>query len=218
MCGVVGSGTVPETTQQPEGSGTVAAMKPLGKIKDTALDTIKHPLGTTQKAVGVAVGTARGAAQGVAHGVSGLLPGRKPDTSESVRQPAEKRAAERKVHGDPVAPKTPTRKPAAAQKTATKKAPAQKGTRKKRPAEKSAGTSRSTTAEAPLTAAEVAAAEGADVTTPAGTTAADVGTNPDTTDTGLEQPGTEPLVDPATVKAVASEAETLQKGADPDKG
>jgi hypothetical protein len=56
------------------------------------------------------------------------------------------------------------------------------------------------------------------VTTPVGTTAADAATNPDTTETDLQQPGTEPLMDPATTKAVASEAETLQKAADPDKG
>ena len=56
------------------------------------------------------------------------------------------------------------------------------------------------------------------MTTPVGTTAADVATNPDTTETDLQQPGTEPLMDPATTKAVASEAETLQKAADPDKG
>jgi hypothetical protein len=30
--------------------------------------------------------------------------------------------------------------------------------------------------------------------------------------------GTEPLLDPATVKAVASEARTLSRAADPDKG
>lgn len=57
-----------------------------------------------------------------------------------------------------------------------------------------------------------------EVTTPAGTTGADVGHNPDTAETGLEQPGTEPLMDPSTTKAVASEADVLRRAADPDKG
>jgi hypothetical protein len=56
-----------------------------------------------------------------------------------------------------------------------------------------------------------------DVTTPAGTTGAGRGYNPDTTETDLYQPETEPLMDPATTKAVASESATLQRAADPDK-
>ena len=44
------------------------------------------------------------------------------------------------------------------------------------------------------------------------------GINPDTTETDLHQPGTEPLMDPATVKAVASESEMLRRAADTDKG
>ena len=44
------------------------------------------------------------------------------------------------------------------------------------------------------------------------------GINPDTTETDLHQPGTEPLMDPATVKAVASESATLSPSGDTDKG
>jgi hypothetical protein len=50
-----------------------------------------------------------------------------------------------------------------------------------------------------------------DVETPVGTTGADAGFNPDTAEADLQQPGTEPLVDPSTTKAVASEQETLSK-------
>jgi len=57
-----------------------------------------------------------------------------------------------------------------------------------------------------------------DVTTPVGTTGAGTAYNPDTAETDLQQPGTEPLMDPATTKAVASEAATLSRAADPDKG
>lgn len=54
--------------------------------------------------------------------------------------------------------------------------------------------------------------------TPSGIPAAGDGVNPDTTETDLHQPGTEPLMDPATTKAVASESEVLRRAADPDKG
>ncbi|GAA1435040.1 hypothetical protein GCM10009641_30080 [Mycobacterium cookii] len=54
--------------------------------------------------------------------------------------------------------------------------------------------------------------------TPSGIPAAGDGINPDTTETDLHQPGTEPLMDPATVKAVKSESDVLRRAADPDKG
>jgi hypothetical protein len=54
--------------------------------------------------------------------------------------------------------------------------------------------------------------------TPSGIPAAGEGVNPDTVETDLHQPGTEPLMDPATVKAVASESEVMRRAADRDKG
>ena len=51
-----------------------------------------------------------------------------------------------------------------------------------------------------------------DLRTPSGIPAADEGHNPDTSETNLHQPGTEPLMDPATVKAVASESDVLRGG------
>ena len=59
--------------------------------------------------------------------------------------------------------------------------------------------------------------DGPDVETPVGTTGAGKSTNPDTADTDLQQPGTEPLMDPALTKAVRAESETLQRAADPTK-
>ena len=56
-----------------------------------------------------------------------------------------------------------------------------------------------------------------DIETPVGTTGADVGYNPDTAESDLQQPGTEPLLDPATAKAIRSETETLQKAAELEK-
>jgi hypothetical protein len=56
-----------------------------------------------------------------------------------------------------------------------------------------------------------------DIETPVGTTGADVGYNPDTAEADLQQPLTEPLLDPATAKEIRKEAETLSKAADPNK-
>ncbi|WP_162529862.1 hypothetical protein [Nocardioides caldifontis] len=52
-----------------------------------------------------------------------------------------------------------------------------------------------------------------DVETPVGTTGADVGQNPDTAEADLQQPATEPLVDPSTTKAVKAESDTGTKAA-----
>lgn len=57
-----------------------------------------------------------------------------------------------------------------------------------------------------------------DVFTPSGIPAADEATNPDTAETDLHQPDTEPLLDPATAKAVASEAKTMRKAASRKRG
>jgi hypothetical protein len=56
-----------------------------------------------------------------------------------------------------------------------------------------------------------------EVETPVGTTGAGVGDHPDTGETDLQQPGTEPPMDPSTTKSVKSEADTLRRAADQDK-
>ena len=111
----------------------------------------------------------------------------------------------------------PAAKKAPAKKTAARKAPAKKAAAKKAPSKQAA-------VLAPalgLSEAEVEQLDAAntdDITTPSGIPAAGEGINPDTTETDLHQPGTEPLMDPATVKAVASESATLRRAADTDKG
>jgi hypothetical protein len=104
-----------------------------------------------------------------------------------------------------VVKKTPTRKTTPVK--AAGAAPAAKTAKKaaKKTAKKAA----------PRTAAQVANEEGPDLTTPVGTTAAGESAMPNT---DLQQPGTEPLMDPATVNAARSEAEIMQRAADPDKG
>ncbi len=56
--------------------------------------------------------------------------------------------------------------------------------------------------------------DGPDVKTPVGTTGAGSGINPDTGEADLQQPGTEPLMDPSLTKSVKSEADTMRRAAD----
>jgi hypothetical protein len=122
----------------------------------------------------------------------------------------------------PTAERAPAKK-APAKKAAAKKAPARKAPAKKAPARKAPSAQAAVLAPAlGLTEAEAESAvqpmaeDGP--TTPSGIPAAGEGFNPDTTETDLHQPGTEPLMDPATVKAVKSESEVLRRAAETDKG
>lgn len=126
---------------------------------------------------------------------------------------------EQAVAPTPVTP-APAKK-APAKKAPAKKVPAKKAPAKKGPAKKASSKQAAVLAPAlGLSEAEVEAELGLDdsPTTPSGIPAAGRGVNPDTTETDLHQPGTEPLMDPATVKAVASESEVLRRAADTDKG
>jgi hypothetical protein len=107
-----------------------------------------------------------------------------------------------------------TKAPAA--KAPAKKAPAKKAPAKKAPARRKAPSKKAAVMAPALGLTE---AEAEDVLrTPSGIPAAGDGINSDTTETDLHQPGTEPLMDPATVKAVTSESEVLRRAADLDKG
>jgi hypothetical protein len=177
----------------------VPSKNPIGKIKDAATgaavtvvgtvsETVKDPIGTSQKVVGTAVGQA----VAVAGRVTTKLPGRKrPTAPKADPHPAAERQDESiKPHGDPVKP--PAKKSAAkksAAKKSAKKAPAKKTAAKKAPAKKTAAKK-----------------------------AADLATNPDTTDSDLQQVGTEPIVDPSLTNAVKSEADIGARASDPDKG
>lgn len=195
-------------------------LNPIDTMKDVAHgahDILENPVGATRKAAGRAghaagdaVGrgrsvagkvatSARDHAIGAAAAATALLPSRKPEHPPArpaePEGPVAEPAVPRKSQGDPL---PPTRKQTASR--TTKKSAPRKASKK------------------PLSAAQVAAEERGEVTTPVGTTGADVATNPDTTETDLQQPGTEPLMDPSTTKAVASEMKTMRKAADPDKG
>jgi hypothetical protein len=119
----------------------------------------------------------------------------------------------------PAARKAAAKKAPAASKAAAKKAPATKAAAKKAPARKAARKAPSRKAAVVAPALGLTEAEAEDILrTPSGIPAAGDGINPDTTETDLHQPGTEPLMDPATVKAIASESEVLRRAADTDKG
>ena len=115
------------------------------------------------------------------------------------------------------ATKAPATK-APAKKAAARKAPAKKAAPRKAPSKQAAVLAPALGLSEAEVEAELDAAGTDDITTPSGIPAAGEGFNPDTTDTDLHQPGTEPLMDPATAKAVASESEVLRRAADTDKG
>jgi hypothetical protein len=142
----------------------------------------------------------------------------------SARKTATKKAASR-----PSA-KSATKK-AGTKKAGAKKAPAKRPTAKKAgsgpgdklpPRKEAATTSTSATGATEPTPEQRTATENAEgtsgeVTTPVGTTGAGEATNPSTAETDLNQPGTEPIVDPSTTKQVASETEQLRKAAEQEK-
>lgn len=127
--------------------------------------------------------------------------------AEAATPPAEERTAAG----------APARK-APAKKAAPKKTPARKVAAKKAPSKQAAVLAPALGLSEAEVEAELDAGTDDDITTPSGIPAAGEGFNPDTTDTDLHQPGTEPLMDPATVKSVASESEVLRRAADTDKG
>jgi hypothetical protein len=106
----------------------------------------------------------------------------------------------------------PAPTPASVDNAAARKASPRKSAAKKAPS------ARAATVGPALSRTTREAIEDEELRTPSGIPAADEGHNPDTTETDLHQPGTEPLMDPATVKAARSEAEVMQRAADTDKG
>jgi hypothetical protein len=155
-----------------------------------------------------------------------------PTVNEPGHTPAENRSeGPAKESGDPVrkaaeqaAKKTPAKKaPPAKKTTATPadvaevveaKAPAKKAAKKaatKAPATKAPATK----APAKKSAAKKSAAKKTvDPKTQAGTSAADVGTNPDTAESNLTQPNTEGIVEESTSKEVASKSAMMRKAAE----
>jgi hypothetical protein len=198
---------------------------PLGVVRGTtrvSLDAVRHPLRTAGDAV--AMGRSL-----VASVVSGRRPGAPdaPDSHDSIvddDRPVAEAApppATAKKHGDPVV---------AGAEPAGSGTGAESGGPEQNPAdvaaddrahdaivtEPSAVSGPGDDDEIPSPAVQPDD-EDIEVTTPVGTTGAGPGVNPDTTESDLQQPGTEPLMDPSTTKRIKSESDTLRKASDPQK-
>lgn len=190
---------------------------------------IALPAHAAAAAIGASVGVATTGVRTTARVVGWVLERRSGPTRVAPAPWTGDRASSTTV--DPVsATRTATRQAPTTQQAAAptlvaqapaKKAPAKKAPAKKAPVKKASSKQAAVLAPAlGLSEAEVEAELGLDdsPTTPSGIPAAGRGINPDTTETDLHQPGTEPLMDPAMVKAVVSESEVLRRGADTDKG
>lgn len=193
----------------------------------TVTGVITHPRRTAESVAGATFGVASAGLRTTARVVGWAVErsvGRTPEPSDAslrtVETPTPATTVPRVSEAEATAGKTAAEKTAAkktpARKTAAKKTAAKKTPARKTGAKKAASKKAAVVAPAlGLTEAEVVDDE---LRTPSGIPAAGEGYNPDTTETDLHQPGTEPLMDPATVKAAASEAEMMQRAADPDKG
>jgi hypothetical protein len=193
----------------------------------TATGLIQLPAHAAAAAVGTAAGLATTSARTTARvigwaarRVAGTPPQQSPwapgSTAQTADSPIESAPAESApAESEVVEPATRASAPTATAPQATAPAPAKKAPAKKAPARKAP--SRKAAVVAPALGLTEAEAEDV-LRTPSGIPAAGDGINPDTTETDLHQPGTEPLMDPATVKAVKSESEVLRRAADTDKG
>jgi hypothetical protein len=178
-----------------------------------ATSAIFHPVQTATSVAGQTMGVAAAGARTTMRIIDRAAGQVRRDSSDTwsatdpARTPAdtETRATPEATLVEPAARKAPARK-APAKKTAAKKTAAKK-----------APSARAATIAPALSLTEEEVTEDA-VRTPSGIPAADEGYNPDTAETDLHQPGTEPLMDPATVKSIKSEADVMQRAADPDKG
>jgi len=192
----------PTLAAEQSGAGRAAEVSPTDVARVVAKKSPAEKAAAREAATKKAAATK--AAKKAAAARAASAPGAKLPVSRTATEKSVSTAAPEK----PAATKAPATK-APAKKTTAKKTTAKKTTAKKTTAKKADARPRS--------AAEVLDDSATEVTTPAGTTGADVATNPDTTDTDLQQPGTAPLMDPATTKAVASEATRGARAADPGK-
>ena len=178
----------------------------------TITTAVTHPVHTATSTAGWAVGEATSVVTtgvriarrvtGTAISRTGGLVGRHvgPLVSEAEQPPAEQPPAEQPRVQQPLAEQPPVEQPLVQQPEVEQPQAQQQ------PVE-----------QPPAMPTSDRVVEPEEVLTPSGIPAADVGTNPDTGETDLLQPGTEPLMDPSTTKAVKSETDTLRKAAERDK-
>jgi hypothetical protein len=193
-------------------------MQPV-KLLERAAHAARHPISSAAYAAGVA----RGLAGAAIHGA--LVPGRDDRATSTPRVPVQTDRSSAADSSTSTGPPTPQRVPKpvpppdAADPTVIEPEPPHESfaTEPKAVSRDSAHGGRATDAEIDAWIGE-AMARGSEVEieTPVGTTGAGVGHNPDTAEADLQQPGTEPLLDPGTAKAIRSESEMLRKDAERD--
>jgi hypothetical protein len=200
-----------------EGMGLMEPVKLLERAASGAVHAVRHPISSTAYAVGVVRGLAGAAVHGVTVG------GHDPGQTREAGQPSQTNQAE-----DRAPTQATDQKHVVAQRTAPaveQDVPAPEptplhesfATEPKAVSRESehGGTGRD--AEIDEWESMLPDDDEPDIETPVGTTGVGAGYNPDTAEAGLQQPGTELLLDPSTAKAIRSEAEMMQKAADPDK-
>ena len=193
-------------------------VKLLERAASTAAHAVRHPISSAAYAAGIVRGLAGAAVHGVrAHGeghdsTAGELPTqRRPRSAAPPSGPPEPQRVPK-----PVPPPT-----AAEDITVIEPEPPHESfaTEPKAVSRESAHGGRATDAEIDAWIDEaVARGVDLDTETSVGTTGAGTATNPDMAEDDLQQPGTEPLLDPGAAKAIRAESEMMGKAADPDKG
>ena len=198
-------------------------MKLLERAAGTAVHAVRHPISSAAYAAGIARGLAGAAVHGVlVHGhdegvasgpsaPSQTEAGSAADSSTATRVPEPQRVPK------PVPPPTATDDMVVIE---PEHQPENESfaTEPKAVSRDSAHGGPATDAEIDAWIDEAMARDDIGVETPVGTTGAAAGHNPDTAEGDLQQPDTEPLLDPSTTKAIKAESDMMRKAADPDKG
>lgn len=197
-------------------------VKLLGRAASTAIHTLRHPISSAAYTAGMARGLVGAAVHGIT--VTGhddeagraAVPSQRAASTEQAAQPAAAPPEPQRVLKpvptadelpEPIVIEAEDEEPGEAFATEPKAVSR----------ESAHGGSSDTDAEVDAWAEEATRTD-VDVETPVGTTGADVGHNPDTAEADLQQPLTQPLLDPAEAKALRKEAEIMQRAADPDRG
>ena len=177
-------------------------VKLIERAASTAAHTLRHPLSSAAYSVGIARGLVGAALHGATTTGHDPEAGPRPVPTQRSTAPAATPAPAEAVI-EPPEPPPPGEQFATEPKAVSR--------------ESAHGGRAATDAEIDAWIDEaMARGEDVDVETPVGTTGADVGHNPDTAEADLQQPDTEPLLDPGTAKAIRSESEMMRKDAERD--
>jgi hypothetical protein len=191
--------------------GLMEPVKLIERVAGTATHAVRHPIATAAYAAGLA----RGLASAAVHGVT--VTGHDPGAGQVPTQPTAKAGVPEPQRVPPPMPEPTARHD---QIVIEPEPPGESfATEPKAVSRDSEHGGHASDAEIDAWIDD-AMARGSDVgvETPVGTTGASAGYNPDTAEADLQQPGTEPLFDAGSAKAIRSESEMMQKAADPDRG